>query len=449
MGDPKAPSWKGLRDDVHPQAPAGPPGLGRFGSPLSLGDPLARSYRSRPELATPPGIFESWWGTVSDDAVWAAESLISLKDRAMAVLKAFELARYRYVAKAILEETGRALGELLAGMLQGLLLMLAVLVTTTAIGGIAGAVIGALAGGVGAIPGAAAGAEAGLAAGLAILEWLGIGFLIVYISTKLDEVVTKLSHAVTVAWNAGHSGRPREADIEAAAREIAKAVAILVRLILEGIVLYLTAIGAAAVAERVPVLVGKLKASKLGAGFAEWVEKNYKSLIDDARLNPKLRQGSGQGKPAASETPSQPKPSEEKPPVGATVARVVSRQEAEEILVSKGMSQARAKDFVASFDDGPITVRETQAGETFYRYSGTPDGKGSFLTQTKYANPQEAVDGLHLGPYNNPATYRQPVTATGPSTVLEGGVRNGVPPGARQTVVTGMDSFQYGEGVTY
>jgi hypothetical protein len=41
------------------------------------------------------------------------------------------------------------------------------------------------------------------------------------------------------------------------------------------------------------------------------------------------------------------------------------------------------------------------------------------------------------------------VTATSPSTVLEGGVRNGIPPGARQTVVTGQESFQYGQGVTY
>jgi hypothetical protein len=321
--------------------------------------------------------------------------------------------------------------------------------TTTAIGGIAGALIGALAGGVGAIPGAAAGAEAGLGIGLAILEWLGIGFLIVYISTKLDEVVTKLSHAVSVAWNAGHSGRPRQADIEAAAREIAQAVAVLVRLILEGIVLYLTAKGAAAVAERVPALVGKLKASKLGTGFAEWVEKNYRSLIDDPKLNPKLRQGSGQGKPAGSETPAKPKPSEEKPPAGSTVARVVSRQEAEDILVAKGMDRDRANSFVRSFDDGPITVRETQPGETFYRYSGTPDGKGSFLTQTKYATPEEAVDGLNLGPYKNPATYRQPVTATSPATVLEGGVRGGIPPGASQTVLSGPGGFEFGQGVKY
>ena len=161
MGE-KASSLKGLRDGVHPQAPAGRPGQGRFGSPLTLGDPLTQPYRSRPEMTTPAGIFESWWDTVSVDAIRATDSLISLKDRAMAVLRAFELARYRYVGQAIIDETGRALGELLAGMLHGLMLMLAVLVTTTAIGGIAGAVIGALAGGVGAIPGAAAGAQAGL-----------------------------------------------------------------------------------------------------------------------------------------------------------------------------------------------------------------------------------------------------------------------------------------------
>lgn len=33
-----------------------------------------------------------------------------------------------------------------------------------------------------------------------------------------------------------------------------------------------------------------------------------------------------------------------------------------------------------------------------------------------------AVEGLNLGPYNNPATYQQAVTSMGNGLVLEGGI---------------------------
>ena len=59
-----------------------------------------------------------------------------------------------------------------------------------------------------------------------------------------------------------------------AARELARATGVLFRLILEGIVAYLLAKGAAQATARVAQLVERLKASRLGAGFARWVEVN-------------------------------------------------------------------------------------------------------------------------------------------------------------------------------
>jgi hypothetical protein len=65
----------------------------------------------------------------------------------------------------------------------------------------------------------------------------------------------------------------------------------LIRLVLEGIVLYLTARGIA----KLPELVAQLRNSRLGEGFAVWVEKNHQRLMS----NPKLMQSSGAGGVAA------------------------------------------------------------------------------------------------------------------------------------------------------
>src|SRR5262245_266987 len=348
------------------------------------------------------------------------------------VAEACRRALARYVGSAIQEETGRALDELIHGLLQGLVMMMAVVAATTLIGAGAGAAVGFFCFGVGAAPGAAVGAELGFDAGLWILEWLGIGFLAVYIAANLSQVVKILGQGVVRAFNAGDHGVSVDQDIDAGARNIARAIGILVRLILEGIVLYLLAKGAAAVAERLPALLSALRESKLGKGFAEWVGKNYKSMTDDPKLNPNLRQSGAAAAKAGEE--AGPTPGESRPgKAAARAGRAVSAQEAEDILISKGMSKARASQFVRSFDDGPIRVRDVEPGEQFYRYSGVENGKGSFLAKEAYSSPEEAVKALHLEDYGNPATFRQAVTATQPTTVLEGGVRGGQPPGAPQT----------------
>lgn len=58
--------------------------------------------------------------------------------------------------------------------------------------------------------------------------------------------------------------------------------------------LYLTMeAGTSAAASRVGELVGKLKASKIGAGFAEWVERNWRGLVDEPKLRTEKADGGG------------------------------------------------------------------------------------------------------------------------------------------------------------
>ena len=342
MGDnngqnPRDPRESMLWDTVGSQAgasissPAGGPGPGRFKQFASQG-----TTNGAPTPGS-DGFWDSIWNRVRDrlphEATKAGVRIIVgpglgiltdyLLDRyeknANYVAEACRRALAKYVGAAIEEETGQAIEELIQGLLQSLIMMMAVVATTTLIGAGAGAAVGFFFFGVGAAPGAAAGAELGFDAGLWILEWLGIAFLAVYIAKNLGEVVKVLGMGVVRAWNAGEHGTSVDKDLDAAARNIAKAIGILFRLILEAVVLYLLQEGIGAVRARVPGLVKSLSESKLGRGFGEWIGKNYEKLINDPKVNPKLRESSAAGAAAGAEGELAPKarPTEGKPPVEA------------------------------------------------------------------------------------------------------------------------------------
>ena len=149
-------------------------------------------------------------------------------------------------------------------------------------------------GGVGDVPGAVIGADIGFDLGMAVLTWLGLAFLAVSIAKGFGEMVTALQNGVEWAWQARTLKEgAREKQVDRAAHELARTVAILVRLILQAIVAYLLkraavsstrgligtakgvqSAGSAAVSDEIVAeLVGKLRASKLGGGFADWVEE--------------------------------------------------------------------------------------------------------------------------------------------------------------------------------
>ena len=105
-----------------------------------------------------------------------------------------------------------------------------------------------MAGGVGAIPGAAAGAATGAEVGFIILEWMGLVFLAKYLIDHIDEVAHVMKRAVETAWSAGQNGRSREDDIDLAAHDMARAVAVLLRLVIQAVVMALLALSVAGTA---------------------------------------------------------------------------------------------------------------------------------------------------------------------------------------------------------
>jgi hypothetical protein len=260
---------------LHPDAPSSTSGPGHFHDPHAAWESAQVPHPRSPA------------GRTFD---WLALPEIDLDDRVRAVLEAIHVAEM-HAPQAVLEATGEELGEILKGIIPGLLLCLCVVAGTTAVGAVGGAALGALAGGIGALPGAALGAGLGLQAGVALLEALGLAFLAVMIGTSLIEATGMAAGAVNEAWHAIDDPSARWFHIEHAGKTLAAALAVAFRGILEGVVGYLLARGAASAASRVPTLVAKLRASRLGEGFAIWVERNWASLLKNEKLRPRNAQG--------------------------------------------------------------------------------------------------------------------------------------------------------------
>lgn len=208
-----------------------------------------------------------------------------------------------YLPSAVRRETGEALDEVLSAILPSILMALAVVAGSTLVGITAGALTGGLLGaGIGAVPGAIAGGNLGFSAGMWILEWMGLAFLAVHVGKNMHEVTWMLKRAFDTAWGFEARDRfglsssdkmsqfnmPGFSQVTQSAQMFAQAVAILIRLVLEGIVLYITARGVA----QVPQLVAQLRTSRLGAGFASWVGKNHQRLMSNPKLS---RRATGTG----------------------------------------------------------------------------------------------------------------------------------------------------------
>lgn len=221
-------------------------------------------------------------------------------------LRNLEWALFRARALApryVEEETGEMLGDVLRGIIPALLTACAALAAATLLGAGVGAVVGFFFGGVGAIPGSAAGAKVGFQVGVVLLKWLGLGFLVAHVGRHLHQVGTLIQSGFRAAWGSSaidrDPGTPLYADccpptpwnpavpddfaVDHAADKFARAVAVLVRLTLEGVVLYLTAKGVS----HLPKLVARLKNSRFGAGFALWVQQNHQRLMQNPKLNGK------------------------------------------------------------------------------------------------------------------------------------------------------------------
>ena len=288
---PKTPfdSWQQQR--CHPNAPAGGGGPGCFTS----ADPFQFSssgWRGLPHPDSPAGRY-----LTSQEIRTPA-----LTERVQAVVAAY-LRALRLAPAAVYRETGCQLGQIIDGLLPGLLQMLAALGISAMAGAGAGAAVGFFLGGVGAAPGAIVGGELGLEAGTALLTWMGLGFLAAAIGQGMGELTGVLKRAVSRAWYAPeHHFPPFETD--RAAEDLALAVGILFRLILQGLLAYVLKNGAvsasqAAASTGQAIIRGGtrvaadatlaevsalLRKSKLPDGFVVWLERNW----DDLQRNPKL-----------------------------------------------------------------------------------------------------------------------------------------------------------------
>ena len=227
-----------------------------------------------------------------------------------------------YAPEAILEETGCQISTLISGILPGLMEMLKVVGATTVFGAGIGGAVGLFAGGATAAPGLVIGGELGFDIGMAALTWLGLGFLVATITEGFVELYKSLHEGVEWAWQAKDmKGAAQKEQQDRAAHKMAEAAGILMRLVLQGILAELLrkaamgttrgalatgkafeAQGARATADAgVAEVVGKLRASKFGNGFSDWIEKNWRDLQKNPKLQPRAAASPSQAPAAAAE----------------------------------------------------------------------------------------------------------------------------------------------------
>lgn len=183
------------------------------------------------------------------------------------VLEAWEVARTRFAGDSIIKHSEADFYELIKGLVPGMLIALGAVFTTTVLG----AAIGSLAGGVGAVPGAAV----GFSAGMFFLNWLGLGFLGMFLAERFADIGLKMYTGIKIAWNSKGCGA-----IEIAAQEMADAIGLFYAALLQGLLMFL---GAALAQKTLPASLRLLRESKLfkdSAKLEAWVNRNFAKLYE-------------------------------------------------------------------------------------------------------------------------------------------------------------------------
>jgi hypothetical protein len=156
-----------------------------------------------------------------------------------------------YKAAAIerhLEESARGIVE---GLITMLKLAVAILAISTAIGAFVGGVLGV---GAGAAPGAAAGFEVGMV----IIEWLGLGMLVLWIGQSLIQLGIAFGKFLATVWDA----RGDDEKLKKAGWQWADAIATMIAKILEGLLMLVMARG-------LPKGIEAFKGTRLGSAIGE------------------------------------------------------------------------------------------------------------------------------------------------------------------------------------
>lgn len=172
----------------------------------------------------------------------------------------------KYIPAAVARHVEQSVASILESLLWMAVGAAALLAITTALG----AAIGALGGGVGAAPGAAAGFEVGMA----LLDWIGLGFLVGWISNAVVRIGTSFGAFFGAVWNA----RGDKNALDRAALSFAEAIGTLAGVLIEALVMWAVSVGIKTATAK---LKGTTFARQLGEGrLGEWLEqriKNYKA----------------------------------------------------------------------------------------------------------------------------------------------------------------------------
>jgi len=199
---------------------------------------------------------------------------------------------------------------------------------------------------------------------------------------------------VRIAWSARDKNREEEAlAIDKAARLFAKAKAVFVRVIFEGIVFYLVGEGIAGVAKRIGPLVARLQRSKFLRSFAKRLELDYKKLIDDPKLNSSSGEpgtgGSGAGAGNEGPKPSEPPGQMEKKPPSKADVEASAKQRA------KRTSQSKLKEGIKKAEAEGKFKKLKKADQDWINEDATGRRKDlSYDPDTKSFKPKEAKAAL-------------------------------------------------------
>ena len=178
-----------------------------------------------------------------------------LEDVADAISRSFD-----YMGPAIARHVEAALVDTLKSLALLAVGAIAILAVSTAVG----AAIGALGGGVGAAPGAAAGFQVGLA----LIDWLGLGMLVAWIAQSIEQVGSAFARFIATVWSADGDA----AVVDRAAYEFADAIGTLLEVLLQAVLMYVSAKGIGALVEATAgTPFGRTLAEK---PFMRWMEEN-------------------------------------------------------------------------------------------------------------------------------------------------------------------------------
>jgi hypothetical protein len=124
----------------------------------------------------------------------------------------------------------------------------------------------------------------------------------------------------------------------------------------------------------------------------------------------------------------------------------IAKKDAIAALLQRNLKAALARQYVESFS-GALEIRTVGKGTRFLRYARSAEGRGSFLTTSRFSEPMLARLALHL-PWRNTARCLQRVIVRRRTLVLVGRISQG-DPNAQQILILDRKAFRFRKGKPY